>query len=260
MMGWLYKRKHVTFDKFDTKNDRELQKIAKEVDSTAIRRQTFESDEYEEFILKMRTYVSKKQATVEKLTEQQYADRQLVREYFLFISNTGLRTREARLLRWEDVTRIDEKLTEIHVRKETSKWGKSRDLTERVWHILERWAKVSKELYGRTAEGIIFSRDGKTEFDRGQFNTHFNAIKGMMENLDERKRQSLVPYSFRHWYITKKYTAGVPLQALTKVCGTSMEWIEKTYSHLNKELQLNVALAGNKRNKDGTLEVKILSR
>lgn len=49
-----------------------------------------------------------------------------------------------------------------------------------------------------------------------------------IENLDKR---NIVPYSFRHTYITNRVNANHPPMAIAEDCGTSLEQITNTYYH-----------------------------
>lgn len=46
----------------------------------------------------------------------------------------------------------------------------------------------------------------------------------------------IMPYSFRHSYITRMLTAGCPIKIVADLCGTSVKMIEATYSHGHEDL------------------------
>ncbi len=53
------------------------------------------------------------------------------------------------------------------------------------------------------------------------------------ENSFDSKK--LVPYGFRHSYITSMLLAGTPIKILADLCGTSVQEIERTYGHGHDE-------------------------
>ena len=65
----------------------------------------------------------------------------------------------------------------------------------------------------------------------------------------------IVLYSLRHFMITQRIMAGLSYRQVADMCGTSIMMIEKTYWHLNDEIQLTSALADYRRRNDGTIEV-----
>ena len=51
-----------------------------------------------------------------------------------------------------------------------------------------------------------------------------------------KKRQSdLVPYSLRHYHITREVKSGNNFGELSKQCGTSIRHIESTYLHVDRQ-------------------------
>jgi integrase len=61
-------------------------------------------------------------------------------------------------------------------------------------------------------------------------------------NIEVGKRD-LVPYSFRHYFITKRVNSNLPAAAIAEMCGTSITQIEKTYYHTTQEKMVSNALA-----------------
>ena len=60
----------------------------------------------------------------------------------------------------------------------------------------------------------------------------------------DRTGRQLVPYSFRHFFITERITGGLSYGQVAEMCGTSIAQIERTYYHLNDRLRMTHALAG----------------
>ena len=74
-----------------------------ENDGELVTRQTFTRSEYKLFTTALsKTYVAPV-SVKNNVTETEWFDRQLVRHYFLFAANSGMRSGELRKLKWEDV-------------------------------------------------------------------------------------------------------------------------------------------------------------
>ena len=48
-------------------------------------------------------------------------------------------------------------------------------------------------------------------------------------NVKDCEERGIVPYSLRHFMITQRIMAGLSLQQVADMCGTSVSMIEKTY-------------------------------
>ena len=66
-----------------------------------------------------------------------------------------------------------------------------------------------------------------------------------------REGRNLVPYSFRHYFITPRIISGLGHAQVAEMCGTSNTQIERTYFHLNDRLRITHALAGYEVDSDG---------
>jgi site-specific recombinase XerD len=62
-----------------------------------------------------------------------------------------------------------------------------------------------------------------------------------LKNLATR---NIVPYSFRHFYITQKVNSGLSPTSVAEIAGTSTTQIENTYYHTTKEKLIANAFAG----------------
>jgi integrase len=56
-------------------------------------------------------------------------------------------------------------------------------------------------------------------------------------------KRDLVPYSFRHYFITQRVNSHLPPQIVAEMCGTSITQIEKTYYHTTEQKMVSNALA-----------------
>jgi len=233
-------------DELDLTNVRTLAKCETNkvtgIDNARIRRQTFTIDEYKSFTYAMLSYVAKKK---QQLADDEYFDRLLAKQYFLFAANSGMRSGELRQLKWERVAlelhkrnghnSEDILLAKVEVDAQTSKVRIGRTF-KCVGEHLQNWANLSKH-----KTGYIFSRDGKTEMPRKLFNMHFRKIMSFA-NIEKDRKKALVPYSLRHYFITKQIQEDLSFGDTAIHCGTSVGQIERTYLHLNDTIMNKTAL------------------
>ena len=92
-------------------------------------------------------------------------------------------------------------------------------------------------------EDLIFSVDGESAVTPRAIYVHFDNMLERAEILNAAER-GIVPYSFRHSFITHKVNSGVDLMAISEMCGTSVGEIEKTYYRTTKDKMRSNALRG----------------
>jgi len=251
MMLWLYKRKltdlpSIEFDK--------LQRVDR--GDFSLRRDTFTNDEVKAIKKATVTYCDR---TLNKLTDDEWQQRKLACYYFLIASITGLRTGEQRQLTQRDID-FDEQckegqeqvvfLTKITVRQETSKVRKTRsfycrdkdcflDLLEFRDEVLE---KKNIELDLASQKSLpLFTLDGVNVISKRSILYHFEKLMEVA-SIENREHRDLVPYSFRHYFITQRILNGVSHRKVADQCGTSIAQIEKTYFHLNDDRKKQEAI------------------
>lgn len=250
-MKYLFNRGEVNVDAFTFK------KLPKTItNNEEIRRATFTDAEYDRIETALRTYCAKADRTIDSDTR---IERTIMRCYFMFAANSGMRVGEQRQLRWSDVISLDRKmirgaenvLARISVRAETSKVRKSRTFICRGGRYIE----LLKKLYGEhDSNGLVFTLDGVSEIRERVILAHFYAVMKLatIENVEDR---GIVPYSFRHYCITQRIRSGVGLKQVADMCGTSIAQIERTYYHINDAVRLTTATADYKILTDGTIHV-----
>ena len=219
-----------------------------------VQRMTFTHDEWKSFYTSMRSYVAK---VKNRLSDKDAFERELVRHWYLFAANSGLRSGEQRQLRWSDVSIHKESdngdelmLVRVNIRKATTKVRKERTFWCRGGEYLQRWKAIQKE-YGGNTEGLIFSFDGEEEYERYRLQRHWKQIM-LLTDIVLDKRELLVPYILRHLAITNEVLSGVSSSDVAFYCGTYVKQIESTYYHLNEEKMRAVATARFVR-KDGKI-------
>ena len=257
MIEWLYKRNEVTIREFDFKK---LPRIYN--DEEAIRRATFTRDE----VTNLRKALFNEATEMARdLKNKRNLTRFITAYYLMVASITGLRTGEQRQLKWGDI-RFDTVIrggegheeeipvVVITVRAETSKVRKRRVFYVQDDELFDNMLKVMKPLMGKQqlADCLIFSRDGKTMIKEHDILETFAWALEKAE-VDDHKNRNLVPYSFRHYFITDRIKSGLSYGNVAKMCGTSVTQIERTYLHIDNEIMISNALAGYFVSKDGVI-------
>jgi integrase len=167
-------------------------------------------------------------------------------------SITGLRTGEQRQLTWGDIrfetVMKDGKGIEvvvITVRAETSKVRKRRVFYVQDDELFDNLLKVMQPRLAkqRLSECLIFSTDGKAMIKEHDI---LEVFGWALEKAEPKNRnlRNLVPYSFRHYFITDRIKSGLSYGNVAKMCGTSVTQIERTYFHIDTEIMISNALAG----------------
>jgi len=190
--------------------------------------------------------------------------------YFLGIAMiTGLRRGEQLQLTWNDVYEMEHKeqrtrkvdLIKITVRGETSKIGHTRKFVVKdygyFFGLLALQAKRKDENATESKRRelvqneLLFRASNSTAITPRAILFHFDKVllEAKIKNVNARK---IVPYSFRHTFITKRVNSGLAIASVAEMCGTSITQIEKTYYHTTEAKMISNALADYEY-KDGLL-------
>ena len=261
MIKWLHKHNFCLIEEFEFKK----QKRTDKKDET-LRRNTFYSFEVEQIEQSIPEYCNKEDQGLEK---KEWLTRICVSYYMMIASLTGLRTGEQKQLKWGDLIFTSDTINgknvsvvQINVRAETSKVGNSRTFYCVDKGYFKKWLNVIyKEYKTNSAKDLyVFSLDGKSPITQRATLYHFGKLLELAEiekTLDaEGNQRDLVPYSFRHFFITQKIQSGVNFHEIADMCGTSTTHIENTYYHPDKQKQREKATVGYDVDDDG--EVKFL--
>jgi integrase len=242
MMKWLYKKGEVYIDGFD------FETISiRNTPEENVRRASFTDEEVMDFRLAIPKYIEEAK---KDMTDLENRARVLSGYYLLISTICGLRTGEQKQLKWKDITFQNETIkgesidfVKISVRKETSKVRKSRVVKIRDMEYFDDLFKLTTPTHTTKpfAENFVFSYNGTNVVSQRAVTHHFKKI---LEAADIVKgKRSLVPYSFRHHFITSRIKAGLSYKDVADMCGTSRNQIEKTYYHIDKEIMMTQALA-----------------
>lgn len=180
--------------------------------------------------------------------------------YLGFSLISGLRRGEQLQLRWCDVEDMEHTealakafdLIKVTVRGETSKVRKTRKLVVKDFGYYVGLMKLKRKVTGEKVkevdlrawlgEELIFTTNSKTPITPRAIGYHFDKVleKAGITHLDKR---DLVPYSFRHYFITQRVNSHLPPAIVAEMCGTSITQIEKTYYHTTEQKMVSNALA-----------------
>lgn len=250
MMKYLFRHNEVLIDSFDFPKLNPYH-----IDTNRIKRQTLTIDEYNTFTAAARKYASK---TKNKLDDNEWQMRQIMRHYFIIAANSGLRSGEQQQLRWCDVEFVKNEsgqsylqnlLARIHVRAKTSKVKKSREFLCRGGYYFQRL----KELFPPKSEtDLIFSVDGETRLTNRAIGYHYDRLLELA-NVNDRKARNIVPYSLRHFMVTQRVLSGLSFQRVAEMIGSSEPQISKVYYHLNEERRFTNATADYVRDENGRI-------
>ena len=271
MMSWLHKRGESYIEAFEFKK---LGKI--DTGDERTRRNTFTDEEVIAIKTELEKYIKEAK---EDLSLYGNLNKVVTSYYLLIAIITGLRRGEQLQLTWSDISWLEKQvrvkkgkeqsgedkteetdeegetysLVKITVRGKTSKVGKTRNFVVKDdWEYFDELFKFLQPRYALATKGdknatpfaktLIFSLDGKSPLTPRVILYHFDEILTRCE-IDGGEERDLVPYSFRHYFITKRVNSNLPIASIAEMCGTSITQIEKTYYHTTEDKMVSNALA-----------------
>jgi len=240
MFWWGHRRGIVTRQPF-IKSPRDASKK----NLQTARRPTFELDEWRKLYRYMRKWVKGEQAGEQHRKGGRYAktrktylrphslhvfQRNLIRNYVLFLANSGLRPNEARQLRWRDIKVTPDGHKYIYVRP-TTKTGE-RD-TFPLPHAFRYLERVREQTEMVDDDDLVFgNREGKPVENFGKT---FKKILTDTNLLFDSEGRTRTIYSLRHFYATQRLsskTKPIPMEVLAQNMGTSPQMMFNHYRHL----------------------------
>ena len=254
MLSWLYRRNETYIEAFDFKP---LKRIDR--GDEALRRSTFTDEEVIVIKQELEKYITEAKGNVDEEGNMS----KVINGYYLLISIiTGLRRGEQLQLKWSDIKWLEKNvkgqaeddtysLVKITVRAETTKVRKTRHFVVKDWEYFDelfkllqlRYVKANKENKKIKAFGdtFVFSANGMSMLTPRAIGYHFDKMIELAEIKDTDTRD-LVPYSFRHYFITDRINRGATPTQVAETCGTSTAQIEKTYYHTSEAKMITNAL------------------
>ena len=254
MLSWLYRRNETYIEAFDFKP---LKRIDR--GDEALRRSTFTDEEVIVIKQELEKYITEAKGNVDEEGNMS----KVINGYYLLISIiTGLRRGEQLQLKWSDIKWLEKNvkgqaeddtysLVKITVRAETTKVRKTRHFVVKDWEYFDELFKLLQPRYVKTnkenkkikafGDTFVFSANGMSMLTPRAIGYHFDKMVELAEIKDTDTRD-LVPYSFRHYFITDRINRGATPTQVAETCGTSTAQIEKTYYHTSEAKMITNAL------------------
>ena len=201
----------------------------------------------------MRKWMENSWSRDKEIDDLERTKRRVYGLYLTIAYYTGMRPKEALGLRWKNIQPITNESKEdqrvnrsIFIPAENAKTGRSRHLVAPVAIQFERVREHYKKLRIEiNPEDYVFINLSKTK--RGT-NTPYNQpamekrLKacligiGLQNKLDEIRRH-ITQYSARYYAATQALMRGVNIYDLSINLGTSVNYIEKIYSHITSTMR-----------------------
>ena len=213
-------------------------------------RGSFTVEEYRSIYTALRGY--HKQTTNEKSA----ATRETLRNYVLFLANTGVRHgTEALGLCWRNIEwyeRDGERYLAINVDGKTNK--RTAIARDRVVDFLWRQAQLNSRISVEGFDALIAAKVNETVFTTRlgavatvpNLNRAFNALLDELDLKTGADGRTRTLYSWRHFYATQDLERGVSTHALSRQLGNSTEMIDRHYSKYSPLLNAEVHSGRNK--------------
>ena len=207
-------------------------------------RGSFTVEEYRTVYTALRAY--HKQTTNEKSA----ATRETLRNYVLFLANTGVRHgTEALGLRWRNIEwyeRDGERYLAINVDGKTNK--RTAIARDSVENSLWRQAQLNPLIRVDDFDALIAAKLDEQVFTTRlsetvtvhNLNRAFNALLAELDLKTGADGRTRTLYSFRHFYATLNLQRGVSTHALSRQLGNSTEMIDRHYSKYSPLLNAEV--------------------
>ena len=284
MMSWLYRHKETNIEAFDFPKLKR-----KDYGDLALKRPIFTLEELERLDKEIAKYVLE---PANDKNDKNNATKAVCGYFHGLAMLTGMRRGELQQLRWNN---ISFKESEFQIRTSTgnridsvflitvpghiSKVRRTRqfmvDDERNIFGLLylaakrinyeglpESYAKAEgflarniDDIHEALGNDLVFTIDGEHKITSRALYFHFDNIVERAEIKDVMER-GIVPYSFRHSYITHKVNSGLSFVTISETCGTSVGEIERTYYRTTKEKMLANALVDRKDIPEGFNKVK----
>lgn len=200
------------------------------------RREAFTPQEYRKLHTFARKWINEARGDYHKW------HRTMTYNFVLIMANTGMRTMEARHLRWRDADVRTDRQGRSFVCLNV--WGKSkyRELVaaNNVAEYFERIRAISK---AAKPDDYVF-----TNIDGSQSQKLYHSMISDLLKKSELEKGSLgtqrCAYCLRHTYATFRLMEGVDVYFLAKQMGTSVKMIENHYGHITPSKNAELILQG----------------
>ena len=178
------------------------------------------------------------------------ATRETLRNYVLFLANTGIRHgTEALGLRWRNIEwyeRDGERYLAINVDGKTNKrTAIARDrVVDFLWRQAQHNAKIQvadfDALIARKSNELVFTTRLGAVVTVHNLNAAFNKLLDDLNLKTGADGRARTLYSWRHFYATQDLERGISTHALSRQLGNSTEMIDRHYSKYSPLLNSEV--------------------
>ena len=268
MMSWLFKKNETLIEAFDFKKLKPL-----DAGDLALKRPVFSKEELAWIDEVLRVYVKE---PADDKNDKNNATKAICGHFLAMSMLTGMRRGELLQLRWKHIG-FDKSQQEVvlgrhkkldglfHItvpgaiskvrRTRQFMFGDERYMIDLLYLAARRIefealpaknydAYVMKNLQNlqkALANDLIFTVDGKSSITPRAIYVHFENVLERAE-IDDAIERGIVPYSFRHSFITHKVNSRLDLVSVAEMCGISVAQIEKTYYRTTLEKMKTNAL------------------
>ena len=210
------------------------------------RRSTFNLTEWKKITTGMRKWVK------EGKPLGKYRDRFILQQYVLLMSNSGVRVGEMRDLKWEDLTHLgDDTILKVKGKTGLREVFLNPGSEQSLLRLFDLRKEELDGVRPSPNEYVFLSR--KTGKPYTTFKTSFNSMLKYCGIELEKDGLNRTIYSLRHFYGTQRLKGNISPYILAKQMGTSVEMIEKHYSHvLTKDRIKLIKESVNKKRSDTT--------
>lgn len=177
-----------------------------------------------------------------------WRDRFMAMHCFLILANTGLRIGELRKLRWRDISSVSDtkrgKLEKYYIGHADGKTGARQFIFQpgsevSLKLIYKQRCNELTKAFGRNQrvapeqdEPILCHPDGRAIKEFKHSLKSLLDFAGVPVEVDGKARTI---YSLRHFYATRRLAQEASIHLISKQMGTSVEMMEKHYSHVLSE-------------------------
>jgi integrase len=180
--------------------------------------------------------------------------KQFFRDFVLLKANSALRVGEIRQLKWGMTSVIiqgSHKYINFDVPAEICKNRKSRSFVSRGGEYLERIKRYSN--WTGNNDFVFVNNDDGKQISKPEL---YRMWGDLMRNcpIEDAEERELTPYSLRHFAITARLYSGVGVYEVAKQAGTTVQYIEQHYEHLDMKKLLATASKSFRVDKQGVIE------
>ena len=237
--------------KYITENEMPMFKYLKVNRETRSRKDVITAEEFTA-ITKWMNY---KYCNEKGITNKERIKRRVWNLAFTIMHYTGCRPSELLKMKWADIRelrtndKLERKINKIlFIPQENSKTGRSRELVAPIGeqlNSLKKWYKQEPFSFECTPDRYVFPRLTLTDIENNIPTTTVawtKRIKATMEGSErdgvwDSQGRRITLYSSRHYYITEAIMRGVTMNDIALNCGTSIQYIEETYSHITTTMR-----------------------